>query len=82
MSDRELTGLIAAPFTPMDSAGEIDLAGVEPMAAALAANGVNGAFVCGTTGECLSLTVGERMALVERWRAVYLVNESSIPRVP
>lgn len=70
MNGKQLTGLIAAPFTPMDSAGEIDLDGVEPMAAALVNNGVNGAFVCGTTGECLSLTVGERMALAERWRTV------------
>lgn len=34
---------------------------------ALVADGVDGAFVCGTTGEGLALTVAERMAVAERW---------------
>jgi len=62
-------GLIAAPPTPMDSEGELWLARVDKQAEMLARNGVAGVFVGGTTGEGPSLTVAERMALVERWTA-------------
>jgi len=63
-------GLIAAPCTPMDEHGELRLERVEKQAEMLARNGVAGVFVGGTTGEGPSLTVGERMELVERWTAV------------
>jgi len=66
MSD-PITGLVAAPFTPMHPDGSIDLDRIEPYAASLAASGVAGGFVCGTTGESLSLSVDERMQVVERW---------------
>jgi len=62
-----LIGLIAAPFTPMDGDGDVNLPVVEKLAALFARNGVAGAFVCGTTGEGLSLTTEERMRLAERW---------------
>lgn len=62
-------GLIAAPFTPLGSDGSIQLDRVPELAALLARNGVVGAFVCGTTGESLSLTEAERCAVVERWVA-------------
>lgn len=65
-----LEGLIAAPYTAMHADGSVNLDLVEKQAGALAASGVRGAFVCGTTGESLSLTVEERMAVVERWCAV------------
>jgi len=64
----ELTGLIAATFTPMGLDGELNLAMVDKLAGLLIADGVSGAFVCGSTGESLSLTAGERMATAERWR--------------
>ncbi len=71
MSDRKhLTGLIAAVFTPMYADGRLDLERIDLLAGALANNGLSGAFVCGTTGECLSLTVGERMEVAQRWLAV------------
>jgi len=66
----EFDGLIAPPPTAMTAEGELRLDAVEAQAAALAANGVVGAFVCGTTGEGVSLTVRERMALARRWRDV------------
>lgn len=70
MSDFErLTGLIAAVFTPMSDDGEIDLGRIEPLAAALAKGPLTGVLACGTTGECLSLTVDERMKVTERWVA-------------
>lgn len=46
-----LTGLVAAPFSPFDSEGSLNLRMVEKLAASLLTNGVTGAFVCGTTGE-------------------------------
>lgn len=62
-------GLIAAPFTPMHPDGTVNLAAIERQAAHLAANGVRGAFVCGTTGESLSLSVAERQQVAARWVA-------------
>jgi len=60
-------GLIAAPPTPMRPDGEVDLDRIEALAGFLARNGVLGVFVCGTTGEGLSLTVQERRDVVRRW---------------
>src|SRR5690606_14641888 len=34
----------------------------------LVRDGVSGSFVCGTTGESLSLTLDERKAVAEAWR--------------
>ncbi len=66
----KLSGLIAAPFTPMLPDGLLNPAVVERQAVALAANGISGAFICGTTGEGLSLTTPERLQLAERWMTV------------
>jgi len=63
----KLTGLIAAPFTAMNADGSLNLPMIERQAAALAENGVNGAFICGTTGEGLSLTTDERVQIAEKW---------------
>ncbi len=62
-----LDGLIAAPHTPFAENGQLRLEGVEPLAAHLAATGVAGAFIAGTTGEGLSMSVDERRALAEAW---------------
>jgi N-acetylneuraminate lyase len=63
----EIQGLIAAPFTPLQADGSLHLDAVEGYANVLARNGVAGAFICGTTGEGLSLTTSERCQLAERW---------------
>lgn len=65
-----LTGLIAAPFTAFHADGSLNLQTIEKQAASLVANRVAGAFVCGTTGEGVSMTVEERMKLAERWQQV------------
>jgi N-acetylneuraminate lyase len=65
-----LLGLVAAPFTPFDAKGALNLRMVEKQAASLVKNGVTGAFVCGTTGEGLSLTTAERMSLAQRWLSI------------
>jgi len=62
-----LTGLIAAPPTAMRADGGIELDTIERQAQALVAGGVRGAFVCGTTGESMSLTTAERLRVAERW---------------
>lgn len=63
-----LSGLIAAPFTPFDSNGNIALDVVPRLAKLLAGNGVSGAFVCGTTGEGYSMTTDERKQVAAVWR--------------
>jgi N-acetylneuraminate lyase len=69
-SFEKLTGLIAAPHTPMTSDGELNLATIERQAELLDHDGVSGVFVGGTTGECHSLSVDERLRLTERWSEV------------
>ena len=65
--NQQLHGLIAAPFTPMHPDRSVNLDVIGGYAEFLARNGVSGVFVCGTTGESMSLTVGERKAVAERW---------------
>ena len=62
-----LSGLIAAPFTPLHPDGRVNLSMVESQAVALVNHRVSGAFICGTTGEGLSLTTEERLQLAQKW---------------
>lgn len=62
-------GLVAAPFTPFHADGSLNLDVIPAYARFLADNGVGAAFVCGTTGESLSLTLEERLAVAARWVA-------------
>ena len=66
---KRFKGLVAAPFTPFKKIGSVDFAMIERLAASLEANKVVGAFVCGTTGEGVSMTAAERMRVAERWQA-------------
>ena len=63
----QLNGLIAAPFTPMKEDGSLNLSVLEKYAAKLKQDGINGVFVCGTTGESYSLTLEERKILLTEW---------------
>jgi len=65
-----LTGLIAAPHTPMHPDGSLNLDVIEKQARCLIDNGIEAVFVCGSTGEGISLSTNERMQVVERWKAV------------
>eukprot|EP01041_Mallomonas_annulata_P037601 gene37601-60934_t len=56
-------GLVAAPFTPFNADRSINLDVIPTYARFLRENGVSAAFVCGTTGEGLSLTLEERLAV-------------------
>ncbi len=75
MDDR-LTGLIAATCTPMDEQGRLKLDVVPPMVDRLIAEGVAGLYVCGSTGEGMSLTGAERRLVAEAY------VEAAAGRVP
>ncbi|MBI3821771.1 MAG: dihydrodipicolinate synthase family protein [Planctomycetes bacterium] len=66
-SSFRLTGLVAAPHTPMHGDGSLNPSVISAQAQLLLESGVRGAFICGTTGESLSLTVSERVAVTEAW---------------
>lgn len=65
-----LTGLTPAALTPFDSHGDLNLAAVEKQVELCIADGIQSAFVGGTTGEFSSLTIPERKALAGRWLEV------------
>lgn len=65
-----LAGLIAAVHSPFDDSGELQLSAVERQAQLMVSQGVAGVFICGSTGESHSLSVGERQDLSERWLQV------------
>ena len=60
-------GLIAAPFTPMNPDGSLNISAIKPYVDLLVRQNIKGAFICGTTGEGFSLTVAERKAVAEEW---------------
>ena len=64
---KKINGYVAAPFTPMKENGDLNLNLIPKYADFLVRNGVDGAFVCGSTGEGALLTREERMAVAEKW---------------
>ncbi|MBP6024634.1 dihydrodipicolinate synthase family protein [Ferruginibacter sp.] len=69
MTIQQLQGLIAAPFTPMHKDGSLNLSLIPSYYEMLKVNRVNGAFICGSTGEGVSLTLKEKKAVAEAWAA-------------
>ncbi len=69
MTITHLKGLIAAPFTPMLKDGSVNLTLIPDYYAFLKRNGVTGAFITGSTGEGVSLTLQEKKAIAEAWAA-------------
>lgn len=67
MNFQHLQGLIAAPFTPMHSDGAVNTATIPAYYKMLKVNGVSGAFICGSTGEGVSLTMAEKKAVAKAW---------------
>ncbi len=59
--------IIAAPYTPFHADGRVNLAQIGLYADALVERGVSGVFICGTTGEGMSLSAAERKAVAEEW---------------
>ena len=62
-------GLIAAPFTPMHKDGSLNLSIIPSYYNLLKENSVNGAFICGSTGEGVSMSVTEKKAVAVAWAA-------------
>ena len=67
MKIEHLRGLIAAPFTPMHADGSLNLDIIPLYYKTLKTNGVTGAFICGSTGEGVSLTLIEKKQVAEAW---------------
>ena len=63
-----LTGAIAAAATPLTHGGrDVDEGAVGPLTRFLADGGIDGALVCGTTGEGILLSPPERVRVAERF---------------
>ena len=67
MKFEKINGLIAAPYTPYLPNGEINTEIIPDYAEKLKNDGLKGVFICGTTGEGMSLTNDERKKLAEKW---------------
>jgi N-acetylneuraminate lyase len=64
-----IKGLVAAPFTPLSSDGSLNLDVIPNYYELLKSNGIAGAFICGSTGEGVSLSVKEKKEVAEAWIA-------------
>jgi N-acetylneuraminate lyase len=69
MKIQHLQGLIAAPFTPMFQDGSLNTAIIPSYYQFLKNNGITGAFICGSTGEGVSLTASEKKQMAAAWGA-------------
>lgn len=69
MQFRKLEGLVAATYTPFDTHNDINTSVVGPMVESLLSDGVSGLYVCGSTGEGMSLASDERKAVAAAYVA-------------
>lgn len=60
-----LSGLIPATFTPLHADGSLNFGLIEPMVDFLIEQKLTGLYVCGSTGEGVSQSTGERKAVAE-----------------
>lgn len=67
MITKKIDGLIAAPFTPFDENGALNLAQIPNYYQSLKNNKVTGGFICGSTGEGVSLTFQEKVDVLKAW---------------
>src|SRR5690606_27649956 len=67
LKKNNLNGLIAAPFTPFQRDGGLNLNAINEYSSLLKKNQVSGAFIGGTTGEGMLMSVEERKSLAEEW---------------
>jgi len=76
MESTRIKGLVAATVTPFRKDGGLNLELVAPLVDHLLGAGVNGLYVCGSTGEGVSLTDQERQSATEAY------IEAAAGRVP
>lgn len=69
MKIKHIHGLISAPFTPLHENGSINPDIIPAYYELLKSNGVKGAFICGSTGEGVSLTNLEKKQVIAAWAA-------------
>ena len=62
-----IEGLVAATYTPFDADGHVDTAVIPRLVDRLLDNGIRGLYVCGSTGEGMSLTHEERKLVAEAY---------------
>lgn len=67
MKIQHLQGLIAAPFTPMNNDGKLNVKLIPEYYRFLKRNKVTGAFICGSTGEGVSMTTDEKKSVIKAW---------------
>ncbi|MEZ6125071.1 MAG: dihydrodipicolinate synthase family protein [Planctomycetaceae bacterium] len=60
-----MSGLLAATYTPFDAAGQVRTDVIRPMVDHLIGQKISGLYVCGSTGEGMSMTTAERQAVTE-----------------
>lgn len=70
MANKKIEGLIAAPFTPFNENGDLNLDIIPVYYQLLKSNNVRGAFICGSTGEGVSLTFDEKILVLQAWTAL------------
>lgn len=63
----KMHGLVVAAHTPFTAEGALNLAVVEKQAEHFVRNGLEIAFIGGTTGECTGMSLDERLQLARRW---------------
>lgn len=73
-----LEGLIAATYTPMNRQGDIRFEQIGPLVDQVIGSGVSGLYICGSTGEGMSLSTEERCRLTEEF---VRVNDARVPVV-
>ena len=60
-----LTGIFPALGTPLTSGGEVNAAALEKLLARVYSAGVDGVYVCGSTGEGVLLDEDQRRKVVD-----------------
>jgi len=68
--NKKIKGLVAAPASPLHSDYSVNTGIIEEYYEFLVRNGVSGAFICGSTGESVLLSVEERMKLANKWMEI------------
>lgn len=62
------TGLMAAPFTPFDPKGRLNLEIIPSYVDKMVTDGLKGIFVCGSNGEGPNMTTEERIAVAKAFK--------------
>ncbi|MVZ66220.1 dihydrodipicolinate synthetase [Sphingobacterium sp. DK4209] len=78
MLNKKIEGLIAAPFTPFDTDGELNLSLIPQYYASLKKNGIKGAFICGSTGEGVALTFNEKVETLRAWTSLTKTDDDFV----